>query len=232
MLFGSVIMSEDFDPWPLESVGPKEHLHALGVISVHYNLLEDCLLILFGHVAQYHEVGEFLFRRINNHGRLEAIKFHLERKLDRERRVDKTLKREIDDNLLQHIKHLHNYCTICIDNRNILMHSGPNSSSETVLRLEKASKASNAASKLAYYNLSLSDLRGVGDALIQGVHYVLDIERYLRLTEEIKEAKSRVPRRPGTISLNERSEYQEALLLMQPLTLPEKPPLPKRLTAI
>jgi hypothetical protein len=89
----------------------------------------------------------------------------------------------------------------------------------------------DAASKLHFYRLTLNELRIIGDDLMRGIHYILDIERYVRLTDEIRRAELKVSKRPGVISLNERSDYEEQLLSRPPPSLPEKPPSPKTLTS-
>jgi hypothetical protein len=152
-------------PWPSENVGPKDHLHALGVISVYYNLFEEALGLFFSTVAKHYEVGEFLYRRLNNQERLETLKFHF---WTQEKYSGIFGQR--DNELLAHIDHLIVYCSICIDNRNILMHSRHDRSTDSIFSLQKSSKAAHAASKLNYYHVSLEEIRRVGDEIIRGVH--------------------------------------------------------------
>ena len=221
-------MSDDSVPWPKEDVGPKDHLHALGVISVYYNLFEDALGLLFSNVARDYETGEFLFRRLNNQERLATLKFYFPT-AEKYNSIGESIGLPGPDReLLSHIEYLISYCSICIENRNILMHSRHNSPSDSVLSLQKTSKATGAASKLHYYQLSLEQLRGIGDELIRGLHYILDVNRYITAKAYNLEHP---PLPPGSEPWTITSPYPQPSPFPPP-TLPERPPRPNKLAPL
>jgi hypothetical protein len=110
-------MSDSKDVWPMPhyNPGPVKHMHALGVISVQYNKLEELLFGLFRHhleVAGIHfSVCEKLYGQLeNNKRRLETIKLIFSF-------YDK------EDAVKEHIDYFTKYFNICYENRNVLMHS-------------------------------------------------------------------------------------------------------------
>lgn len=141
-------------------------MHALGIISVNYNLFEVGLAAVLEHYASK-EVSEFFFDRISNHERLEAIKYLAN-------------VRETDPAVRDCINHLIQFFRTCADNRNILMHSSYSEGDhpDDILSLQK--KAANEPTKLLYFQLLLPELRRVADQMMRGVSFLTNIWNYLR----------------------------------------------------
>lgn len=106
---GSTEYSRD-DPWPTYDVGPSAHAHALGVLSINYNALENIFLDL--HIA-LSGAPEFLtiyiFEKSANPSRNEIF--------------NKMLERVTDANMRAHLAHFAKAFDICSRNRNTLLHS-------------------------------------------------------------------------------------------------------------
>ncbi len=59
--------------WPNYPTGPKDHLYALGVISLNFNLYEYSLIIfLEEHFLK--DVAQFIFDKLNNEDRSRLIR--------------------------------------------------------------------------------------------------------------------------------------------------------------
>jgi hypothetical protein len=169
--------------WPRYSIGPERHLHALGIISVNYNLFEFGLASLLEYYASS-QVSDFFFDRLNNQERLDAIR-HFATAQEREPAV------------LELVEHLISYFSTCNHNRNILMHSKYREGDhpDDVLPLEK--KAADEPARLLYFRLLLPELRRVADQIMRGVTFLSDILEYLRARDDVTAASpSALPRRP------------------------------------
>jgi hypothetical protein len=150
--------------WPVYKTGPNKHLHALGVISVNYNLFEFALSDVLKHYAG-EDVSKFFFERINNEERIEAIRHFVKAK-------------ERDAAILTLMDNLTTYFSACSNNRNILMHSRYLDGSESnVLSLEKNLRGQVS---LLYFRLLLPDLRRFADKVRNGIVFVADLLEYLR----------------------------------------------------
>jgi hypothetical protein len=145
-------------PWPNYHAGPERHLHALGVISVNYNLFESLIATLLQYYAG-DKTSDFFFDRMSNQERLDAIRHFAYLK-------------EENGNVLALIEYLLSYFSTCTDNRNILMHSKHSSGdhSTEILPLEK--KAAKDPSRLLYFKLLLSQLRKSADEMRRGVVFL------------------------------------------------------------
>lgn len=78
--WGFAMIGDPVDNWPLPhySPGPRDHLHAVGVISTVYNSFEECIHMLYRHhfdVRQIpYQLSDFLWVAINQNQRIEALK--------------------------------------------------------------------------------------------------------------------------------------------------------------
>jgi hypothetical protein len=148
-------MSSPFDKWPDYLPGPRDHLLALGVISLSYGQLENMFQVLFGEVTvlNRHQVAA-LFQRIPNNHRENAL---LEL-------IDKTT---LPTNLNALVQHFVDGFRICAENRHGLVHSH---SGGTITRHEtghygfvftKYSRAGNAL----VCTPTLADLQAAADSM-------------------------------------------------------------------
>jgi hypothetical protein len=71
-------MPNTVDAWPHYEVGPRKHIHALGVVAANYNQLEVSLFLLFGRYTQL-GVGPALslFGSLSNNLRLNLLSVDL-----------------------------------------------------------------------------------------------------------------------------------------------------------
>jgi hypothetical protein len=90
---------------------------------------------------------------------------------------------EKDEIILDTIDYLISYFSICSENRNVLMHSRHDRSSETILSLVKKIKGKNRPYTLRPFKLSLPELQRVGDEIIAGTSYALDLWHHLYLRD-------------------------------------------------
>jgi hypothetical protein len=102
------------DPeWPAYDTGPHDHMHALGVISVNYNLFERSLFRLFDHYVSdrlIYEERSYWFRSYDNEQRIAAIQF-FSNMWEQEQEVRDCL------------DHLVRYWFVVTEKRHLLLHS-------------------------------------------------------------------------------------------------------------
>jgi hypothetical protein len=101
----------DSDQWPLPdyTTRPTKHVHALGVISLNFNMYEAAQQVF---LEFYLDKGtaEFLFDKMTNEQRQAAIR-------------DSAGKGEKDSVIRDLLEHSLAHYAQCFENRNILMHS-------------------------------------------------------------------------------------------------------------
>jgi len=100
------------DRWPGVLSGPRETVHAVGVIALHYGRLEVALRSLFAVVAEIplEPTARILFPKITNIVRLRIMEEMLE---------ERKLPSEIDERVKRFMKAF----ATCAENRNGVMHS-------------------------------------------------------------------------------------------------------------
>jgi hypothetical protein len=104
-------MQRSTDHWPNYLPGPRDHLHALGVITLSYGHLENMFQILFSNVTGLNQYQvEALFQRIPNNVR-SNIMLEL---------LDKTT---LPTNMKELVQYFSEAFRICAENRHGLMHS-------------------------------------------------------------------------------------------------------------
>jgi hypothetical protein len=195
------------DSWPRYHAGPEDHLHALGVISVNYNMIESLIATLLQYYAGS-ESSDFFFDRINNHERLEAIDHFASLK-------------ERDPKVLSIVRYLLSYFSICTGNRNILMHSKHSigDHSAEILPLEK--KASRDPSRLLYFRLLLPELQKCADEIRDGVEFLEAIVRYLHARDDLldsERARLELPKEPPKPKVLNPSPLGDRVIDRLPLT--------------
>lgn len=193
------------DTWPAPEyhVGPRDHIHALGVAAATYNDLEFALLLLFNHyMAVEGELGLKLFAALTNRTRLDFLS-------------DAADAKEADPDALGCVKHFVRAFNICAENRNFLMHSTTQTRGalaalmpENVLTLSKHARDNPAVRN--YAHLTRDEIRRIADEAYK--FYVFGFQIWLWMLWRSSK---------GTLRLSK---------LPWPPTLPEKPPLPRKLT--
>jgi hypothetical protein len=189
-------------PEPFYYVGQVEHVHALGVISLAFNALEDKMRDIFDlYTGLPVEASSYLFSKPSNELRIDLL----------QKCIDSS---DHDDNVRDAVRHFLKAFCICFQNRSILMHSMTiksmhSGTPEATLILAKIAKGSPTRKNNYYATLNM--LRNIADEMADFVRYGKSLYYYIPW-------KHRPPRaRPGA------ENYTR--------TLPDKPDLPTLLKA-
>jgi hypothetical protein len=166
VLSEATMTSPDYE-WPRYSVGPKDHLEALGVISLNFNLYEYSLVIFLERYLNK-QVSAFLTDKLNNEERSELIRLMVQD--------------EPRPELIDEVEFLLRHFATCAANRHVLLHSrlgSPPSVAEKdkILSLEKAARGE--PERLLAFRLKIGDLRRTADEMHAGVDFVIDLWKYL-----------------------------------------------------
>ena len=166
-----MVKSEDI--WPTYNVGKPEHLHALGVISLLFNSFERGMDELF-HFHPHRqgvpaEFADYFFYNLADEKRLNAVKFVFDRY-------------EADDAVKNVIRNLIDYFNWCHQARNMLLHAEHYpplfGEQEDVFYISKP--ANRRERKRGYKAIPLSELRGIGDRIEEGVMQCTRVRLFLR----------------------------------------------------
>ncbi|SEE72783.1 hypothetical protein SAMN05444161_6886 [Rhizobiales bacterium GAS191] len=166
-------MSDDQWPMPEYNAGPRDHLHAIGVISITFANLQASLDALNkSYARQLNMPGElidFLYFNLTEEKRIEAIGT-----LFRASEADKAVVRAVE-NLLRYFK----WCSKC---RNNILHSElyPPSFGADPDMLHLVKKVGKQSPKSAYLKFSLPTLRLIADRMRKGVVQSAEIQLYMR----------------------------------------------------
>lgn len=195
------------DTWPSYRTGPRDHMHALGVISVNFNLYENNLFVMFAYPLLERDLMrvaacERLYGDLNSETRLKAIRLAYDREADPK-------VRDCVDHLIQHF-------SVCAERRHLLMHSRLDRGSTIIgdvfaaygdtLQLVKSTKED--WSKLVSMKLTLPHLRAIADEMQEGLQFTLNLYYYLRGRTGVEAYRAVMP------------------------TLPQKPRIPRKLTLL
>ncbi|HTB04131.1 MAG TPA: hypothetical protein VK804_27000 [Bradyrhizobium sp.] len=149
------------DQWPRYEIGPQKHIHALGVVSLNYNLFEGALWLIF---ERYLGIdGPWFYERLNNSDRVAAMQ--------------QILHREANPNIQKMIIHLAKYFAVCTENRNNLMHAQHNFGARVAEHLI-VNKKSNKNEPLTF-SIRLDTLRQIADEIHAGTIFLVGIDKYL-----------------------------------------------------
>lgn len=160
-------MSEPFPDWPtpLNRFIDSAHLHALGQLTLLYNLLEDAFGYLF--VQYYPTSKEFAVNQyldLNNHKRI-----HLLRELVQTSESDEAVKAAVLAAIVGF--------DICTGNRNILAHSMVKSDADGMLKLGK--RKAKSSREFVSYEMPLRTLRRAADETADYFAFVEDLKEFL-----------------------------------------------------
>jgi hypothetical protein len=162
--------------WPLPNYrsGPYEHLHALGVISLNFNMYESSLVIPLEFYLPK-STASFVVNRESHQRRVAAIKHFVSIN-------------EPNQQMVGAIDHALKHFDACYENRNILLHSKLSFNAVDARRYLTLEKLSNKA-EFIQFHFSLSELQRVADEMMDGVFYLSDIWIWW----DFQKAKSRKP---------------------------------------
>ena len=192
--------------WPIAyTTGPRDHMHALGVVSVNFNTFENALFALFRHHLTRLGVNIEAARQIYSGLQDEQKQLSLRALF---------AAHEQDAEVREHLEHLLRYFNKCVHNRNYLLHSQhTGEASEEFLALRKSIRGD--WSNYYAFRIPITQLRRIADDMNSGTNYLFSIWAYIGL-------------RDGTlvnVDLVSGRRWREKDL---PL-LPTKPSLPKTL---
>lgn len=200
-----VVIPESPTSWPRYHTGPEAHMHALGVISVNYNLYENNLFGVFAYPIVFRsrlmrfDACARLYGDLNTETRFKVMRSIFET--------------EDDQDLRESVDHLIHHFGVCAEKRHLLLHSrietplgvlGDLFDDKETLSLVKGTKED--WSKLSSMQLSLPNLRAVADEMHDGNAYCYVLYCFLM-------------GRDGS----------EPHRVLSP-TLPERPRIPRKLT--
>lgn len=194
-------MADPDYPWPKYSTGHRDHLQAIGVISLNFNLYEYALIVFFEHYMPK-PVAEYLFDTMSNEERAGAI-----RALVKAHEVEPE-KREAVEYALTHF-------AVCAENRHNLLHSHLLGGNEDMLAIEKTVRRDHPR-RFLEFRLKLGDLRRAADEMWAGFNHALDLWHYLQQC-----AHHRL--------MVEAAERGECPPPTQAPSLPKKPPAPRKI---
>jgi hypothetical protein len=164
-------MTKEKDKWPPYFSGQREHLHALGVISLCYNQFEAMWSAVLAHYAGETTAEFLLAGRVADDRRIATV-------------LQYARTHEKESEILSRIEHVAVAYAVCSENRNILMHSHQNffaqlkmslDNQENKLALMKRSKAG----KSLHFTFDLKLLRRVADDMHAGLDYLYVISERL-----------------------------------------------------
>ncbi|MBX9711421.1 MAG: hypothetical protein K2X60_10340 [Xanthobacteraceae bacterium] len=195
-------MSEsDSWPRPTYNVPPKDHLHAMSVVSINFNQFEAGLFSLFRHHLERREIPlpvlETIYGNIGGSDHGETIKQIF-------------LYFETDPAVIGHVDHVLSYFQWCYESRNILMHSQQRgitlNDGEDIASFFKRSTKNY--SKFNFTTFTVPQLRDIADAIHIGINYIVDLYFFLQVRD------GRLPAWIPAVQTN---------------ALPDKPRIPKRI---
>jgi hypothetical protein len=171
-------MSDPDDRWPLPhySAGPRDHLHAFGVISTMFNGLEDTMFALFRHHLDALKVSfnlsEFFWLSLNERQRPEALKMVF-------------ANCEKDNEVTSRVVNLIAYFEWCWTVRNMLSHAqhypAMLGGKPDIWHLMK--RISKRNPNIGYAQFDLATLRSMADRIRVGTQQCLRVVIYLRVRD-------------------------------------------------
>jgi hypothetical protein len=170
----------------------REHVYGLGLISLRYNMFESALKFILSNYVEP-AVVDLLFEKSSNEQRTAAIQYLASLK-------------EKNPQVKDHIDYLLKFFSICVENRNILMHSRQSwnfQPKEGSMALEKRLKAGGKN----IYQLDLRVLKRVANDMVAGVSYLIEVDELIREPPPLR----------GLLDIGPTRQ------------LPQKPPLPDKL---
>jgi hypothetical protein len=158
---------DDTWPQPLYKSAPPKQLHALGVISLNFNLLEASLYVLLEQFMPPSAVAHF-FHEMSNEKRLHALRQFSES--------------NADPDVAERVEAVCNYFAICAENRNLLMHSRIDRlRSEDHISLTKMGKRGSFR-----FDVPIESLRRIADEMWRGIEFTFGFAEYLEAMKKLR----------------------------------------------
>jgi hypothetical protein len=159
-------MADHNYPWPRYNVGPKDHLYALGVISLNFNLYEYSLIV-FLEMHFRKDISAFLTAKLSNEERSHLIRM--------------IMNSDYDPKVTDEVEFILRHFATCAENRHNLLHSRPGfpilgTDQKEVLALEKFARGE--PEKLLAFQLEIGDLHRAADEMRAGFEYMISLWRY------------------------------------------------------
>jgi hypothetical protein len=156
--------------WPKYPTGPKDHLYALGVISLNFNLYEYSLTVFLERYLTK-DVAGFLFDKLTNFERAAIIRL---------------LMKVEPEEVIEDIEYLLRHFATCAQNRHNLLHSrlalGGGTLLIDVLAIEKFARGN--PEKILEFHLETGDLHRTADEMYAGFEFVLGLFHYFRKRDQ------------------------------------------------
>lgn len=179
--------------WPAYEAPPKDHMHALGVISVNYNSFENVLYAIFRNPLISNGVpdklSEYVFSEFNRQQQVEAMRVVF-------------ASYEKDPEIIDRITHLLAYFHWCYEARDTLMHAHHDKSSGgSPARLSLSKRSKGDFAKFNFMFLSLAHLRAIADHMHEGYLFALELFAFLehrsgRIPSFLKDFYCALPSKP------------------------------------
>jgi hypothetical protein len=156
-------MTGSEDEWPLPRyyiTDQPKHIHALGVVSLTYNLFESRWITILAHYAGQATADFLLTGKISDEARMRYVRHYVQLK-------------ERDPIVIDLIENaIHCYAT-CGENRNILMHSSQFFHRAHLDRLSLIKQSSKGS--VLKFHFHLDEIRRVADDIMEGYFRIVDI---------------------------------------------------------
>jgi hypothetical protein len=155
----------DIGDWPTgrNKIETAAHVHAFGIIAMSSSMLEELLLLLLlGYLPINRDTARRLAGGLNNRERgdwLSAL----------------VAKNETWPELADHLRHAILCCNICLDNRNMLIHSLYSGTDEVTTNMRLSKRARRDPLRELKFEVSVTDLRKIADEIGNTVNYIIDL---------------------------------------------------------
>lgn len=192
----------------LAHMGPREHIHAIGMFALCFNELEIALFAFLEHYLPDNAAARVhLFASLHNQARVDLIRRLAAQEPDAEREA---------------ISFAMNCFGVCAENRNLLLHALPGGEHGDKIVVYK--EAVNERGFLKRYGFSLEELRSGAKATNAVALYMFALCEHLRVCRETSARPMTGPRPRPT--LPQRPPQPRKLSLSRLLEAPEGDQLP------
>lgn len=207
--------SRHLDGWPapFARMATVSQIHALGQITLAYNILEDTFERVFNEMLPANpEFSKRFFHALNNRNRIDLLAAI----------ISESSFGNVAKDALGHFVRAFDILT---EDRNIIMHSVGFSTEANIIELLK--KTSHNPAKIAQFLVPDADLRKIADQIIEYVLFGSRLFSWIQIQKDPKSMGVLLPEQVNQLSKDGTSVERLRALLS---TLPEKPLPPHKLT--
>ena len=157
--------ADPFANWPVgrNRMNTPAHVHAFGMIALNAALLEEMLLLLLiTYLPVDRETAIKLVHDLNNSIRADWL-----RALVRNT--------EANPRVLEWMDHALRCCSICFDNRNMLIHALYTGTDDAAEKMRLTKRASNNPIRDLKFEVSVDDLRKIADEIGDTVNHMMEL---------------------------------------------------------